>query len=360
VLQNLPANLDTVRGVVEVHRVHAPGRVNLIGDHTDYTGGLVFPMAIDRGTTIDYTTTTTTPAHIRLTSADEPGTVDIALPVSVDPAAITPQWGSYVAAMARELGADSGLTGEITSDIPSGAGLSSSAALECAIGLALGFDGSPTDLALAARRAEHAATGVPTGIMDQLCIAAAIAGHATLIDCHTLDVTHVPVPTDIDIVVEFVAHRTLVGSAYSDRVAECTRAEAALGPLRAATIDDMNDKRAQLDDVAFRRARHVVTENERVRRFASALERGDYASAGRLMIESHTSLGSDFDTSTPAMDAAVDQLVRTPGVFGARMTGGGFGGCTVAICEPGALSTGWHVVASPGAHRVTSGVRPQM
>ncbi|HYN32365.1 MAG TPA: galactokinase family protein, partial [Ilumatobacteraceae bacterium] len=116
--------------MVEVHRVHAPGRVNLIGDHTDYTGGLVFPMAIDRGTTIDYTPGTT---HIRLTSADEPGAVEIALPVDVDPAEILPQWGSYVAAMARELGSSRGLTGEIASDIPSGAGLSSSAALECAI-----------------------------------------------------------------------------------------------------------------------------------------------------------------------------------------------------------------------------------
>ena len=351
-LQNLPANLDTVRGVVDVQQVHAPGRVNLIGDHTDYTGGLVFPMAIDRGTTIDYTTTKSPSARITLTSADEPGTVDIALPVSVEPRAIAPQWGSFVAAMARELGAGFGLTGKITSDIPSGAGLSSSAALECAIGLALGFDGSPTELALAAQRAEHAATGVPTGIMDQLCIASAIAGHATLIDCHTLDVTHVPVPTDIDVVVEFVAHRTLLSSAYSDRVAECTRAELVLGPLRLATIDDVVEQKGELDDVAFRRARHVITENERVRRFAVALERGDYASAGRLMTDSHTSLGSDFDTSTPSMDAAVARLVRTPGVFGARMTGGGFGGCTVAICEPGALSTGWHVVASPGAHRV--------
>jgi galactokinase len=352
VLQNLLANLDTVRCVVDVQRVHAPGRVNLIGDHTDYTGGLVFPMAIDRGTTIDYTADA---ARIRLTSADEPGMVDIALPVGDDPSTVLPRWGSYVAAMARELGAERGLTGDVTSDIPSGAGLSSSAALECAVGLALGFDGSPTELALAARRAEHAATGVPTGIMDQLCIAASTSGHATLIDCHTLDVAHVPVPTDIDVVVEFIAHRTLVGSAYSDRVAECTRAEAVIGPLRAATIDDVLGCRTSLDDVAWRRARHVVTENERVRNFAAALRRGDYTSAGRLMTESHESLRSDSDTSTPAMDAAVDRLVHTPGVFGARMTGGGFGGCTVAICERGALGTGWRVVPSAGARRVTAG-----
>ncbi len=327
--------------------------MNLIGDHTDYTGGLVFPMAIDRGTTIDYS-----PGGDRITlrSDAQEGDVDVIVPFTGDASTLHPRWGTYVAAMAAEVGATTGLVGQVTSNIPAGAGLSSSAALECAIGLALGFDETPTELALAARRAEHAATGVPTGIMDQLCIATAQAGHATMIDCDTLVVTQVPVPTDIDVVVEFVAHRTLVGSAYSDRVAECARAEAVLGPLRAATIDDVVEHRAQLDDVTFRRARHVVTENERVRRFASALERGDYVSAGRLMTESHSSLGSDFDTSTPAMDAAVDRLVRTPGVFGARMTGGGFGGCTVAICEPGALSTGWHVVPSPGAHRVTSGV----
>jgi galactokinase len=354
VLQNPPEDLDTVRCVVTAKRVHAPGRVNLIGDHTDYTGGLVFPMAIDRGTTIDYTTGG---ARLTVTSADEPGTVDLSLPFHDDPATVTPRWGTYVAAMARELDATVGLTGEITSDIPSGAGLSSSAALECAVGLALGFDGSPTELALAARRAEHAATGVPTGIMDQLCIAAATAGHATMIDCHTLEVTQVPVPTDIDIVVEFIAHRTLVGSAYADRVTECAHAETVVGPLRAATIDDVTRHRATLGDVAFRRARHVVTENERVRAFAAALERGDYISAGRLAAESHESLRSDFDTSTPTMDAAIERLVQTPGVFGARMTGGGFGGCVVALCEPGALTTGWRVVPSPGAHHVTPGVR---
>jgi galactokinase len=350
VLQNPGADIDTVINMVTTQRAHAPGRVNLIGDHTDYTGGLVFPMAIDRGTTIEYSTAA---ARITLTSADEPGTVDVSLPISGDPGAVTPRWGTYVAAMARELDATAGISGVVTSDIPSGAGLSSSAALECAVGLALGFDGSPTELALAARRAEHAATGVPTGIMDQLCIAAATAGHATLIDCHTLDVIQVPVPTDIEIVVEFIAHRTLVGSAYSDRVAECASAEAVLGPLRLATIDDVVAQQASLDDVAWRRARHVVTENERVRSFAGALERGDYAAAGRLMKESHESSRADFDTSTTIMDAAVDRLAHTPGVFGARMTGGGFGGCTVAICEPGALSTGWRVIPSPGARRVT-------
>ncbi len=328
--------------------MHAPGRVNLIGDHTDYTGGLVFPMAIDRGTTIGYTPGTD---RVTLTSDADPDPIELSLPIDVEPGAVTPLWGRYVAAMAAELGTSVGIHGSVSSDIPAGAGLSSSAALECAVGLALGFDGLPTDLARAAQRAEHAATGVPTGIMDQLCIAAGTAGHATMIDCHTLDITQVPVPGDVDVVVEFVAHRTLVGSAYADRVAECARAESVIGPLRDATLDDVGRARHHLDDIAWRRARHVVTENERVRAFASALAGGDYERTGRLMDASHTSLRDDFETSTPDMDATVERLSTTPGVFGARMTGGGFGGCVVAMCRPGALESGWIVHASRGAHR---------
>ncbi len=345
-LQNGTPTTDTVQRVADQQRAHAPGRVNLIGDHTDYTGGLVFPMAIDRGITITHE-----PAgsRIHLTSDAEAETVDIELPVTVDPTSVTPPWGTYVAAMAREIGASAGVTGTVASTIPSGAGLSSSAALECAVGLALGFDGPAVELALAAQRAEHAATGVPTGIMDQLCISSAIAGHATLIDCSTLSVTHVAVPDDVDIVVEFVAHRTLVGSAYADRVAECARAEAVLGPLRDADLDAVAT--ASLDDTARRRARHVVTENDRVRRFADAIAVGDHAEAGRLMTASHASLRDDFDTSTPQMDAAVERLVRSPGVFGARMTGGGFGGCVVALAAPGHLGSERIVRPAAGARQ---------
>ena len=335
--------------MAESHRVHAPGRVNLIGDHTDYTGGLVFPMAIDRGTTIDYVRGGT---RVVLRSDAEPGTVTIELPVRDDPSVVEPAWGRYVAAMAREFAAARGLSGTVTSDIPAGAGLSSSAALECAVGLALGFEGSPTELALAAQRAEHAATGVPTGIMDQLCIAAATAGNATLIDCHRLAVTNVPIPDDVDVTVVFVAHRTLVGSAYADRVAECDRAESVLGPLRLIEPADLEAARPELDELAFRRARHVVTENQRVRDFATALATDDHAHAGALMTDSHRSLRTDFDTSTQEMDTAVERLTTTPGVFGARMTGGGFGGCVVAISEPGAVDVGWRVRPSPGARHL--------
>jgi galactokinase len=324
--------------------VHAPGRVNLIGDHTDYTGGLVFPMAIDRGTTVEFATGGST---IELRSDADDAAIHIGLPVGGDPSTVTPRWGTYIAAMARELGATTGITGTVTSTIPAGAGLSSSAALECAVGLALGFDGPPVELALAAQRAEHAATGVPTGIMDQLCIAAAARGTATMIDCHTLEVTHVAVPDDVDVVVRFVTHRTLAGSAYADRVAECRAAEDVLGPLRSTSLDAI--EAAGLDELLRRRARHVVNENRRVVEFAAALADRDYTRAGALMIESHRSLADDFGTSNPTMDRAVGDLVATPGVFGARMTGGGFGGCVVAICEPGALTDGWIVAASDGA-----------
>lgn len=301
-------------------------------------------MAIDRGTTIEFTAGGST-IELRSDADDEP--IRLSLPVVGEPSAVTPRWGTYVAAMASELGADQGITGIVTSNIPAGAGLSSSAALECAIGLALGFEGSPTELAQAAQRAEHVATGVPTGIMDQLCIAAARAGHATMIDCHTLAISQVPVPDDLDVVVKFIVHRTLVGSAYAERVAECAAAEAVLGPLRTSTLDAVES--ATLDEVVRGRARHVVSENQRVLDFAEALQRGDYAAAGVAMIDSHRSLATDFGTSTPTMDRAVDDLIRSPGVFGARMTGGGFGGCVVAICEPGAVTDGWVVKASDGA-----------
>jgi galactokinase len=339
--------LATVSAVPSTQRVHAPGRVNLIGDHTDYTGGLVLPMAIDRGTTIDYEAGGGT---IELTSDADDEPVRLTLPITVDPSAVRPRWGTYVAAMARELRAQRGISGHLTSTIPAGAGLSSSAALECAVGLALGFDGDATELALTARRAEHAATGVPTGIMDQLCIAAATDGHATMIDCNTLEITQVPVPTTVDVVVEFVAHRTLVGSAYADRVVECARAEAVLGPLHEASLDDVDRARQRLDDVAWRRARHVVNENERVRAFAAALGAGDFVLAGELMVASHESLRDDFETSTPTMDDAVERLMRRDGVFGSRMTGGGFGGCVVTLCERGAVDSGWIVHASRGVH----------
>jgi galactokinase len=322
----------------------APGRVNLIGDHTDYTGGLVLPMAIDRWTEIRGEPSDS--AHISLTSADEERPVELGLPIS-EPALVEPAWGRYVAGVAAELGsAARGVRGHVTTTIPVGAGLSSSAALELAAAYALGYQGDARDLARLCQRAEQRASGVPCGIMDQLAIAAGVEGHALAIDCHTLDIVPVAIPDGVDVIVQFVAHRTLVGSEYAQRVAACAQAEAAIGPLRTASPADV----ATLQDPVVRqRARHVVSENERVRMFVAALAARDLVTAGRLMIGSHRSLRDDFATSTPVMDDAVSALAATPGVYGARMTGGGFGGCVVALARAGAVHDGWIVRAVGGA-----------
>jgi galactokinase len=311
--------------------------VNLIGDHTDYTGGLVLPMAIDRWTEIHFEQS---PGAVELTSDDEPGRVEIGLPFHDDPRAVEPGWGRYVAAVAAEMPGATGIRGRVTTTVPVGAGLSSSAALEVATALALGFEGSSVELAELGRRAEHRATGVPTGIMDQLCIAAAVAEHALLIDCHDLSIEPVPIPADLGIAVIHVAHRTLEGSGYADRAAECASAEESIGPLRLARP---GAEAAITDPTVRRRARHVLTENERVRAVREALGAGDLVEAGRIVTDGHRSLRDDFEVSTPAMDAAVERLIATPGVFGARMTGGGFGGCVVALCAPGTDVGGWSV-----------------
>ncbi len=324
-------------------RVRAAGRVNLIGDHTDYTEGLALPIAIDRYTEIDAEPSD----RFQLRSAGFDDAADFA--IGTDPDELG-GWPRYVAAVADEVGATRGLTGTVVSDIPEG-GLSSSAALEIALALALGFEGSATELAALCQRAERRATGVPTGIMDQLCIASARAGHGTLIDCRTLEIEHVPVPDDVAITVELVAPRTLVGSEYAARHDECMRAAAAIGPLRDA---DPRAAGAISDPVLRRRARHVTTENRRVPAFADALRSGDFATAGAIMTEGHRSLRDDFENSTPAMDQAVDQLVATPGVYGARMTGGGFGGSLVVLSEPDAAVPGIRVRPVTGVSRLSA------
>ena len=329
--------------MVRTTHVSAPGRVNLIGDHTDYTGGLVMPMTIDRWTRI----TCTPDDRVVLFSDDEPLPAALDLDL-VDPATVEPAWARFVGGVIAEMRPSTGISGHVSTSIPIGAGLSSSAALEVAVALALGHDGDAISLARLCQRAEHSACGVPSGIMDQLAIAAGVADHALLIDCHDLTVTPTPIPGDIDVVVRFVANRTLVGSPYAERVAQCALAEQLVGPLRCATPAAAN---SIADPTIRARARHVVSENQRVRDFAAALAQHDFAAAGALMTDSHRSLRDDFATSSPAMDAAVARTTSISGVYGARMTGGGFGGCIVAICEPGALTDGWIVTAVDGAAR---------
>ena len=317
----------------ETLNVSAPGRVNLIGDHTDYTGGLVMPMTLDARTTVIGQANTSRVWN--LVSHHEAEPVSIELPV-VDPRSITPPWGRYVAGVLNEfnkLGYEiPGFTGEIDTTIPIGSGLSSSAALEIAIArTALSIANvvlSDTDIALLCQRAEHIASGVPCGIMDQLCIAVGQTNTATLINCHTLDVQHVAMPEEIEVVTRFISQRTLAGSEYADRVNDCHEIESIIGPLRLATMNNLSKLN---DDRLVRRARHVISENQRVRDFAQALAKKDFVETGRLMTESHASLANDYETSNSIMDQSVNSMLRESGFLGARITGGGFGGCIVGI-----------------------------
>jgi galactokinase len=307
-------------------KAFAPGRVNLIGDHTDYAGGFVLPIAIDLGTTVELVPGG---AEVELVSEQERQSARVPLDVA-DPSRVEPAWARYVAGVVAVLRPSSGGRGVVTSNLPTGAGLSSSAALEVATALALGFQGGAVDLALACQEAEQRASGVPCGVMDQLASAGGVEGHALLIDCGALEVRPVAVPSEAEIVVIHSGEsRTLAGSAYARR-------------------------RVELEGGDFRRVRHVRTENERVLACASALEAGDLPAVGRLMIESHVSLRDDFDVSTPALNALVTRLCARPGVHGARLTGAGFGGCVVALTDPGVLDEGWIVRPSAGARVLES------
>ena len=327
-------------------RAFAPGRVNLIGEHTDYTGGLALPMAIDLGTTVVGRATADPAVVLRSDDQHDPAVVGLDI---TDPAAVEPGWARYVAGVVHQLHPGTGFEGTVSSTLPIGSGLSSSAALELAVALALGFDGDPVELARLGQRAEQLASGVPCGLMDQLASACGVEGHALLMDFTDGSVEPVLLPEDIDVVVVHSGeHRSLVGSAYAERRASCEAAAAIVGPLRDADLDALD---AIADPVVRRRARHVVSENERVQRFVAAVRDRDPAAAGAVMVESHRSLRDDFEVSTPALDELVDRLLATAGVHGARLTGAGFGGCVVALTEPGTLEEGWTVRPSDGAAR---------
>ncbi len=311
-------------------RAWAPGRVNLMGDHTDYVGGLVLPMAMGLGVEI---TGDRGGNWLMLGSERYDGVAEIPLDDVADPAAVEPPWARYVAGVASELQPDDGLVGMIHSSLPPGTGLASSAALEVAVASALGADLSdPLAVAEACQRAEHRAVGVPCGIMDQLVAVAAVADRVLRIDCDSLAIQHVPFPDAAEIVVvDSGQPRELASSAYAQRRAECEAAEQVIGPLRAATPADAE---AIDDPVLRRRARHVTTENNRVDALAAALADGQLRYAGELLVASHASLRDDFDVSTAALDDLVVMLRSVPGVYGARVTGAGFGGCVVALCQP--------------------------
>lgn len=330
-------------------RAWAPGRVNLIGDHTDYMDGLVLPMAIGLGVEV---TGDRGGNWVMLGSEQFDGVAEIPLDDKRDPAFIEPPWARYVAAVVAETSPDNGFVGMVNSTLPAGAGLASSAALEVAVATTLGKDGSdPLEVARACQRAEHRAVGVPCGIMDQLVSVAAKAGAALQLDCRTLAITHVPFPADAEIVVVHSGMaRELAHSSYAERRAECEATEELVGPLRELAPADIE---AIDDPVLRRRARHVTTENERVEAMASALGDNQLRYAGELMVASHASLRDDFEVSTPALDELVTSLRAARGVYGARLTGAGFGGCAIALCEPDAPIEApviWRGRPAAGAH----------
>ena len=347
-------DVEPARHGAEV-RAHCPGRVNLIGDHTDYNEGVALPMAIDLGTTVAFAPDGAS-SRVVLRSSHDPDVADVDIHLALDPAvlgALEPRWARYVAAIAAVVRPPTGGAGTVTTTLPVGAGLSSSAALEVALALVLGCEAEPLVLARTCQHAEQAATGVPTGIMDQLAVSAAQPGCALLIDFATLSTEPVPMPAGAEVVVVHSGEsRSLDRSAYAQRRAECAVAAAGLGPLGQLDAGVAN---AVPDPVLRRRARHVASECQRVRDFVAALGAGDLAAAGRIMSASHHSLAHDFEVSTPALDSLVEWLVATPGVHGARLTGAGFGGCVVALTEPGALdpdalpTPAWTVRAAPGA-----------
>lgn len=320
--------------------VRSPGRVNLIGDHTDYNDGFVLPLAIDREVWL-----AASPRSDRRVTVASEGFERIGVDLDRMERGGS-GWGEYVKGVLWAVGASQGFDAVLFSQIPVGAGLSSSAALELAVARLVaeidGRDWDPVEAARACQRAENDWVGMPCGIMDQLVVATGRAGHACLIDCRSLDVEHRRIPEDVAVVVlDTGTRRELVGSAYAERRAACEAVAAALG-VRALRDLDEKDLDARLDGLSavdLMRARHVVTENRRTVEAAGMLDSGDVEAAGRLMTESHASLRDDFEVSSPALDTMVEAALAAPGCLGARMTGAGFGGCAVALVEGEAVTS---------------------
>jgi galactokinase len=316
----------------------APGRVNLIGEHTDYNDGFVLPMAIDRAVWIALRPRED--RHVSVYSMDFAEQRDFDL---VQLGQSTGGWIEYLRGMAWALQKSCrlrGWEGVTVGDVPIGAGLSSSAAMELATARAFAalcdLPWDARQMALLAQRAENQWVGVNCGIMDQMISAAGEPGHALLIDCRSLEGTSVPLPPDCAVVIlDTDTRRGLVDSAYNERRRQCEEAAAHFGvpALRDVTPEMLEADGAALEPSTRRRARHVVTENARTLQAAQALARGDGAQAGRLMNESHESLRDDFQVSRKELDSIVSLAQAQPGCHGARMTGAGFGGCAVALVD---------------------------
>ncbi len=316
----------------------APGRVNLIGEHTDYNNGLVLPFAIDARATV--AVSPGTDGGYQVVSEQRPGEVVRVDAVDVRPGGVD-GWAAYVVGSGWVLDAPQGFRVALASDVPVGAGLSSSAAVECAATLAIshliGVELPPAELARRAQRAENDFVGIPCGLMDQMASSAGRAGQVLFFDVGADTVDLIPFdPGAQDLTVLLIdtrAHHSLADGEYARRRAECERAAAELGVASLRDLDgqDMNALLPRLsDDVLRRRVRHVLTENDRVRRVVAALRKADLAGIGPDMLASHISLRDDYQVSCAELDLAV-QAAMDAGAVGARMTGGGFGGSVVGL-----------------------------
>jgi galactokinase len=319
--------------------IRAPGRVNLIGEHTDYNDGFVLPLAIDRAAWIALKSRSDRKVVVH--SVDYNETKEF----SLDNLAHNQEgWLEYLKGTAWSL-ADAGFTlsgweGVLAGDVPLGAGLSSSAALEMATARAFAAVGNlPWDapaMAKLGQRAENKWVGVNCGIMDQMISAVGRANHAVLIDCRSLELTTVPFPAGTAVVVlDTATRRGLVDSAYNERRACCEEAAKffQVKALRDVSVEQFQNLADQLSPVSRRRAMHVITENDRTEKAAAAMQKGDAKTLGDLMNQSHESLNNDFEVSSPDLNVMVENARRHPACIGARMTGAGFGGCAVALID---------------------------
>lgn len=334
-------------GLAPQHLSRAPARVNLIGEHTDYNEGFAMPCAIDRDTVVA--------AASRDDDVIEVLACDMQAATGrfkVDDAARvdgSPQWLRYVQGMVavlKEQGrAIGGAQLAIAGNVPQGAGLSSSASLEMAVGQALaalnGWQLAPKSMALAGQRAENTYAGCQCGVLDQMSSSLGVAGHALLLDCRSLDVKPIPLPAGTAVlVIDSKIQRGLVDSEYNLRRRQCEAAAKGLGVKALRDVDDSlwSHRGGSLDLVVRRRARHIVSDSQRCELLAGAMARGDLREIGRLMRESHWSMRDDFEITVPAIDALaalVQDVIGDAG--GARMTGGGFGGCVIALAPQDAV-----------------------
>jgi galactokinase len=325
----------------------APGRVNLIGEHTDYNDGFVLPMAIDRDVVI--VLRPRTDPYVVVYSLDFDEVIQFS-PAEMEDRREGGLWIEYMQGVAWALQEAGfrlrGWEGVVGGDIPIGAGLSSSAAIELATARAFaavsGLEWNPAKMAKLSQRAENEWVGVNSGIMDQMISAAGVEGRALLIDCRSLETDAVPLPDGtVVVILDTATRRELVTSAYNERRAQCEQAAAYFGvpALRDVSLERFEAEKDGLDPVVRRRARHIITENARTLQAAEAMRQGDAAQLGRLMDASHVSMRDDFEITNDALNIMAATAQAHPASFGARMTGGGFGGCAVALVRADQVHT---------------------